>query len=178
MTRRLFLCCCAVLLLRVSPAAAQDQLRIVPIVSDRQVLVSFEFQDAYTDELREVIESGLPTTLTYDLELRMPARVWVDRTIATAAVAITVQYDNLTRRYSLTRTVDGRVEDALVTEREEEVRRWLTTVHRLPLCSISKLQRNREYYVRVRGHQRPQRSLFPLDLVATVNGQTKFTFVP
>ena len=178
MTRRVLFCCLAALAVSVSPAAAQDQLRIVPLVYDRQVLVSFEFEDAYTDEVRELIESGLPTTFTYDLELRMPARVWVDRTIATATVTLTVQYDNLTRRHSLTRMVDGRVEDAVVTEREEEVRRWLTAVHRLPLCATTKLERNREYYVRVSGRQRPQRSLFPLDLAGTINGQTKFTFIP
>lgn len=178
MTRRLLFCCLAVLAVMASPAAAQEPLRIIPIVNDRQVLVSFEFEDAFTDEVRELIESGLPTTFAYDLELRMPARVWVDRTIATAAVTVTVQYDNLTRRYSLTRTVDGRVEDAVVTERAEEVRRWLTAVHRLPLCSTAKLERNREYYVRVSGRQRPQRSLFPLDLAGTINGQAKFTFIP
>jgi len=178
MTRRLLFACLVVLALSVSSAAAQEPLRIVPLVNDRQVFVSFEFPDAYTGGVRELIESGLATTFTYDLELRMPARVWVDRTIATTAVTVTVQYDNLTRRYSLTRTVDGRVEDALVTEREEEVRRWVTAVHRLPLCSTAKLERNREYYVRVSGRQRPQRSLFPLELAATISGQTKFTFIP
>jgi hypothetical protein len=178
MTRRLIFCLLGVLTVAAAPAAAQEPLRIVPVVSDRQVLVSFEFADAYTDDLRELIDSGLPTSVTYDLELRMPARVWVDRTIASASVTVTVQYDNLTRRHSLTRTVDGRVEDAVVTEREEEVRRWLTTVHRLPLCATTKLERNREYYVRVSGRQRPQRSLFPLELASRISGQTKFTFIP
>ena len=85
---------------------------------------------------------------------------WVDRTIASSVVSISVQYDNLTRRHSLSRTVDGRIDEAVVTEDEEVVAKWLTSVERLPLCATAKLERNRDYYVRVNARKRPQRT-FP-----------------
>ena len=88
------------------------------------MVVSFELNDAYNDAVREAIASGLRTTFTYELELRTPA--WIDRTIGTTIVATTDQYDNLTRRHTLTRTVDGRVEDVLVTEDDAVVKSWLT----------------------------------------------------
>ena len=72
---------------------------------------------------------------SYDVELRMLVAGWVDRTIASSVVSISVQYDNLTRRHSLSRTVDGRIDEAVVTEDEEVVAKWLTSVERLPLCS-------------------------------------------
>ena len=78
--------------------------------------VSFELADAYTNDVREVISSGLRTTFAYDVDLRMMAPLWVDRTIATASVNVSDQYDNLTRRHTLQRTVDGRVQDSIVTE--------------------------------------------------------------
>src|SRR3954469_5884551 len=87
---------------------AQETLRITPYISDNRVVVSFELNDAYTDEVREAIASGLRTTFSYQLELRTPA--WIDRTVGTAVVSTTDQYDNLTRRHTLTRTIDGRVE--------------------------------------------------------------------
>jgi len=71
-------------------------------------VVSFELDDAYNDSVREAIASGLRTTFTYELELR--AFAWIDRTIGTTVVSTTDRYDNLTRRHTLTRTVDGRVE--------------------------------------------------------------------
>src|ERR1043166_4980883 len=77
---------------------AEENLRIVPIVSGDEVIVSFELQDAYDDEVRQAIDSGLKTTFTYDLELRMIVPAWVDRTIATATVRTSDQYDNLTRQ--------------------------------------------------------------------------------
>ncbi len=62
--------------------AADENLRIVPIVSKDDVVVSFEGADTYTDEVRAAISSGLRTTFTYEVELRMLVPAWVDRTIA------------------------------------------------------------------------------------------------
>jgi hypothetical protein len=176
MNRRLAICCLAAVMAAAVSLAA-DSVRIVPIVNERQVLVSFEMSDVYSEDVREMISSGLRTSFTYDIELRMLVPAWVDRTIATATVTMTDDYDNLTRRHNLTRMVDGRMEDAVVTEDESEVKRWLTALSRLPLCSTSKLERNRDYYLRVSGRQRPQRS-FPFGWAARITGQAKFTFIP
>ena len=100
--------------------------------------------DAYTDEIRDTISSGLRTTFTYDLQLRMLVGGWVDRTVATAVVTVSDQYDNLTRRHTLSRVVDGRTDESVVTEDEAVVRQWLTTLSRLPLCETTKLERNRD----------------------------------
>lgn len=156
---------------------AEERLRIVPLVDAKQMVVTLEIADAYTDDIREAISSGLKTTFTYDVELRMLVAGWVDRTIATAVVSISDQYDNLTRRHSLSRTVDGRIDEAIVTDDEEVVRRWLTTVERLPLVATSRLERNREYYVRVNARKRPQRT-FPFAWTGPTSGQAKFTFIP
>lgn len=176
MNRRLFFCC-GMALLAAALTTAAERLRIIPLVDEKHVVVSLEISDAYTDEVRETISSGLRTTFTYDLELRMPVAGWVDRTVATAVVSMTDQYDNLTRRHSLSRTVDGRIDEAVVTEDEAVVRRFLTTVSRLPLCATAKLERNRDYYVRVSARKRPQRS-FPIGWASSITGQAKFTFIP
>lgn len=155
---------------------AEESLHIVPAVRDARVLVSFEVADGYADDVRDAISSGLRTTFSYDVELRMIVRGWVDRTIATAVIGVSDQYDNLTRRHRLVRTVDGRVADSVVTEDETIVKQWLTTQAQLPLCDTSKLDPNREYYVRVSAHVPHRTSL--LGWTSAVVGLTKFTFVP
>ena len=157
---------------------AAESLRIVPIVRDNKVLISFELADAYTEPVRDAIASGLRTTFTYDLELRtVVPLIWFDRTIVTATVAASAQYDNLTRRHTLTRTVDGRVEEVLVTDDAAVVKMWLTTWARLPLCDTSKLDPTRDYYVRIKARTRPfSESL--LGWTKSITGQAKFTFVP
>ena len=165
--------------LAAAPAAGaeEESLRITPILRDKQVVVSFELRDAYTTAVREAIASGLRTTFTYELELRTVVPIWVDRTIAHVSVSTSDLYDNLTRRHTLTRTVDGRVEEVTVTEDEAVVRTWLTQWTRVPICDTSKLDPTRDYYVYITTRTRPLGGSL-LGLTRSVSGQAKFTFVP
>jgi hypothetical protein len=156
---------------------ADENFRIVPIVSKDDVVVSFEGADTYTEEVRAAISSGLRTTFTYEVELRMLVPTWVDRTIASSVVSVSDQYDNLTRRHTLSRMIDGRVEQASVTEDEAVVKQWLTSFSRLPLAPTSKLDQSRDYYVRVRARVRP-RGTSLLGWTSAISAQAKFTFVP
>ena len=165
----------ALLVLAVATVRTQESLRITPFISNNRVVVSFELNDAYTDAVREAIASGLRTTFTYELELRTPA--WIDRTVGTTVVAATDQYDNLNRRHTLTRTVDGRVEDVLVTEDDTVVKTWLTKWTRVPVADTARLDPARDYYVRVTTRTRPLGGSL-LGLTKTITGQVKFTFIP
>jgi hypothetical protein len=163
------------MLLVAATAQSQETLRIVPFIHQNRVVVSFELNDAYNDAVREAIASGLRTTFTYVLELR--TRAWVDRTIGTTVVATTDRYDNLTRHHTLTRTVDGRIEDALVTEDDAVVKTWLTKWSRVAVADTAKLDPARDYYVRVTTHTQPVGGSL-LGVTKTITGQVKFTFVP
>jgi hypothetical protein len=167
-----------VLALLVAGAVVRaEELRIVPIRSENTVVVTFELADAYTEEVRQAIASGLRTTFSYDIELRMVVPTWVDRTIATATVSISDQYDNLTRRHSLSRMIDGRVQEAVVTEDDVVVQQWLTKLSRLPLSETSRLDPNRDYYVRIIARARP-RGASMIGWANAITGQAKFTFIP
>ena len=157
-------------------AQTAESLRIVPNVHDDEVLVSFELNDAYNDDVKAAIASGLKTTFTYDVDLRMAVAAWFNRTIASVTVTTSDQYDNLTRRHTMTRIVDGRVVDALTTDDESVVRTWLTAVSRMPLCKTSKLDANRDYYVQISARGRPNRGSM-LGWVSAVRAEAKFTFV-
>jgi hypothetical protein len=154
-----------------------ESLRIVPITTADGVVVTFELSDAYTAEVKQAIASGLRTTFTYDVELRMVVPTWVDRTVATTSVTISDQYDNLTRRHSLSRVVDGRVQEASVTDDDAVVREWLTKLSRLPLAETSKLDPNRDYYVRISARARPRGGSI-IGWAGSITGQAKFTFIP
>lgn len=155
-----------------------DSLKIVPLVRDGQVLVSCHLADGYTADVRDVIQSGLKTTFTYTVELRLKVPMWVDRVVESTTVATTVQFDNLTRRHLIQRLIDGRGDEALVTEDEAVVREHLTAFEKLPLFRTSRLEPNREYYVVVRASARPNSDIPFWPWGTTVSGQTKFTFIP
>jgi Domain of unknown function (DUF4390) len=157
---------------------AQDGVRIVPLVRDGQVLVTFELPDGYTQEVRAAIQSGLRTTFTYTVDLRVEVPAWTDRTIQTVTVANIVKYDNLTRRHTIERTLDGKIDQSKVTDNEALVRQFMTGFQRLPLFRTSKLEANREYYVRVRATARPSSGSMLWPFGTGVTGLAKFTFIP
>lgn len=175
--RRTCLWLLAIFLVCGGLVATAEELRIVPTVHEDEVLVSVDFTDAYTPEVADVIASGLRTTVSYDVELRMHAALWLDRTIATAVVTTTDQYDNLTRRHTLTRSVDGRVQETSVTDDANIVRRWLTSLNRVPLCRTWKLEPARDYYVRIRARVRPTGTSL-LGLASAAIGQARLTYIP
>ena len=153
------------------------EVRIVPLVRDNSVLVTFELTGGYTSDVSDAVKSGLKTTFTFTVDLRQHVPAWVDRTLATSVVTNTVQYDNLTRRATLVRTVDGQVEDTQTTDDEALIRRWMTTLQKEPLFTTAELEPNREYYVRVRATARPTNGSMLWPFGGGISGITKFTFI-
>ena len=158
-------------------AQAREALRIVPLVRDDRVLVSFDLADGFSDDVRAAIRSGLKTTFTYVVELRLDVPGWVDRSLATSTVTSSVEFDNLTRRYVVVRQVDGRTEESRVTDDESTVRQWMTSLVRLPLFQTSLLEPNREYYVRVSATARPTNGSMLWPFGSGTSAQKKFTFI-
>ena len=172
----------AVLLLTLAlaaPASAGQQLQVAPLPRDGQVLVSFKLTQELTEDIRVAIHSGMTISFVYNVDLRRGSAAWFDRTLATAVVKATVKYDNLTRRYLVTRMLDGRTDLVETTEKEEMAWSWLTTqFDRLPLFRTIPLENNGEYYVRVRAHTSPRNAAFVWPWQGDdVVGFAKFTLV-
>jgi hypothetical protein len=165
-----------IVLLPAGNALAQS-IQVTPLAREDRVLVSFKLTDAFTEEVRAAIHSGLTVTFVYDVQLRRSASLWVDRTIAEATVTASVKYDNLTRRYLVTRAQDGRTEGAETLEREDAVRASLTEFEKLSLFSSATLEPNAEYYLRVRAHTTPRNAAFVWPWGSDIAGLAKFTFL-
>ena len=158
-------------------AHAAGTLRIVPLIRDQQVLVSVDLDNGYTDEVRQVISGGVTTTFRYDVDLKMIVPAWVDKTIATLVVISTDRYDTLTRLHNLSRSIDGRETEQLVTDNEAVAKKWLTQLNSIVVCRTSRLDPHREYYVQISAGVRPPGATL-LGWATGVTNLTKFTFVP
>jgi Domain of unknown function (DUF4390) len=160
----------------VTVCSAQS-VQVTPLAKDGKILVTLRMNDVFTDEVRAAMHSGLRITFVYDIELKRSTALWVDRTLATATVTATIEYDILTRRYLATRREDGRWDRADTFEREDAARAWLTEFDKLPLFSSASLEGNSEYYLRVRAHTTPRNASFVWPWEGGVAGLAKFTFL-
>jgi len=168
-------------LVSASVAQAQQEastLKVRPLVRDGQVLVTFSLDGGMSDEMKAVVQSGLRTVFTYTVELKLKVPAWVDRTVATAVVSTSVDYDNLTRKHTISQARNGRVEQSFVVEDPAQVAQMVTTFDRLPLFDTKMLEANREYYVLVRADARPRSSSTLWPFGGTASGLAKFTFIP
>ncbi len=147
---------------RPEEAVAEDAL-----IRDLQVRntpgdmhVSFVLEGAFTEEVDEQIRSGLPVTFVHYVEVLHRRTAWFDDTLIRKTVSSTVTYDTLTRQYRLTRSVDGEVVQTEVTDRLEEMQRFMTSVEDLRLGDPSDLPGDRRLSLRVKSRIRRRFVLF------------------
>ena len=161
-----------------APSAPVQAIDVTPLMRDGRVLVTFHLSNAFTNDVLTAIHSGLEISFVYGVELKRSSTLWVDRTISATTITATVRYDNLTRKYHVTRKADGRIDTVEVLDREDQTRERLTSFEKLPLFSSAGLERNGEYYLRVRAHTTPRNATFVWPWQGTdVAGQTKFTVI-
>ena len=154
-------------------------ITVAPQARGDSIIVSFSTPRAVTPAIEQAIASGLPTTFTYDVELRRPSTFWFDKLVDSARIAVTVRFDPLTRRYHVALMQDGRVAEERTTDRVEDVRRWVSIFERLPLFATRQLQEQTTYDVRVRGRTSPRHtwSFWPWAR-PSAHGSAGFTFLP
>jgi hypothetical protein len=164
--------------LALAGAPALEPIQVTPIVADGRVSASFDSSPSFDADAADIVKSGLLLTFTFTLDLRRPSTVWMDRTLATATVASTVKYDNLTTVYQVSKLEGGRVSWSERTQDLAQVKAWMTRFDRFALASREPLEANAEYYVRVRMQASPRRnfSYWPWTGDAAM-GRADFTFI-
>jgi len=132
-------------------------------IQDGVVLVSFRLAGALDADLRAQIASGLETSFNYRVELLRRRRFWPDARLQDHQVTTSVKFDSLSRQYGLALRLDGEVERSSTTDKADEMERWLTEVHEIPLGPPAELSPPEDYSVRVKAN-------FPLHFI--------FYFIP
>jgi len=102
--------------------------------------VSFTVDGAFTPEVREAIDSGLPVTFRHDVEVVRRRTLWFDRTLVRKAVTTTVTYDTLTHQYSLARSINDEVTETKVAINEADMMRWMTRLERIRVADPAGLE--------------------------------------
>jgi hypothetical protein len=160
----------------VEGAAIED---LVPVVRSDGVFVSFRAGEAFNDDIEHAIQTGLEVNFRYNVELKRPRGIWFDARVARREISTRVTYDNLTKRYKLTREIDGKIDATEVVADAEAMRRFMTTFESLRLFELSELEPNDSYSIRVKGVMKERNLLLlvPWD-VSTSWKEARFDYVP
>jgi hypothetical protein len=101
--------------------------------------------------MEEAIRTGIPTTFTYYVNLYQKRPFWNDELITALTVSKTLKYDNLKDEYIVARTGEkSNGGEDLVLASLLEAEKVMNKVLIPSYYPMWKLERNKEYYVRIK----------------------------
>jgi hypothetical protein len=132
-------------------AAAEPRIRELSIVVDgAQVLASFALEGGFGSGLLGRIESGLPTSLVYELELLRDRKRWWDAGLDRARLEVIAMFNAVTREYLVNTKLDGRLIDSSTLRDLGDLERAMTRFTALPVFTVEPSGERRRILVRAR----------------------------
>jgi len=130
------------------PAALGAEVGDLIINSARgHLLLSAKIRDVITEEVKVTATDKLSATVVFSIGLYQVSRFWFDKKIAHQTATNTIKYDPLKKEYSLIRSWDSG--PPLVIGALQQARHLTTEVKDLKLTPLARLERGRNYQVRV-----------------------------
>jgi hypothetical protein len=140
------------LLATAAPAAAEEpalaDLSIT--LSGFQVLATFRLEGGFGPELRERIDSGLPTGIVYELELARDRKRWWDEVIDSTRLEVVAMFNAVTREYLVNTKHEGKLIDSRTIRDPAELEAVMTRFAAVPVFVLEEPSRRERYLVRAR----------------------------
>lgn len=129
------------------PAAIDD----LQVDLDGEVYVaSARLQGGLTAERIEEIEAGLEITIAYRMNVYRERPGLPNPSVSKLRIECTVQHDALTRQFTLTRRIDGELQEKKVTPDAGQMRRFMTMLERVPVATAEELLPGETYFLKAR----------------------------
>ncbi len=114
--------------------------------------VSFTVENCFTEKMDEAIETGMPTTFTYHLQLYQVRTWWKDRKMGSVQFQRTIQFNPIRGEYQVTFGEKGL---SKITQNFEEAKRWMARVEEAEIKPVSEMERGVLTYLRIKAELDP-----------------------
>jgi len=133
------------------------------------VIMDAILTDGIEEKILEAIESGVPMTITFQIELRKQNSFWADLLVRANEVSHTVQFDSLKKVYRFSE-VGKNVKRKIITRQKDRYQKLMQSLKNIPVAPVYQLDPGEKYYVRVKADLEMDRFWFPFNYL--------FFFVP
>ncbi|QPJ65481.1 MAG: DUF4390 domain-containing protein [Candidatus Nitrohelix vancouverensis] len=154
--------CLALALPQGAWAASPTLVNVGVAAKGNHITVSAVLTDSFPEEVLSAIESGVPMTFTFNIELRKDVALWADSLVGSNTVHHTVQYDSLKKVYRFTETGEN-ITRKLMTRKRERYQKMMAMLDDIPLAPLYRLNPNDKYYIRVKADLHIDRFWFPFN---------------
>jgi hypothetical protein len=139
------------ILLFVSQARAEEA-RVSEIwisLDGDRVLAAFTLRNAFDRRLARRLESGLPTSILYRLELHRDRKRWYDDKLEENTLEAVAIYDALARAYTINLKLDGKLIESRTVRDRQAAEAAMTQIGPLPVFSVAGLPRRSRLLIKV-----------------------------
>jgi hypothetical protein len=146
----------------IAPAGAKPTLSKVSLNTEKEVItLDAELIDAFNENIREAIESGVAMTFTYEIEL-LKESGFGDEVVSHNMVTHTIQYDTLKKVYQFS-SQGKNVNLKMTTKSTDKYQQMMLTLKNIPISHIFKLDPEEKYYARVKAGMEAEGLWFPFN---------------
>ena len=160
----------SVVLLFLSPflpgfsSAREARLDDIIVTNTRDhLLVYFNVEDCFTEDMNRAIMNGIPTKFTFIVKLYEVRNAWVDRKIADIRLTHKVEYNTLKNEFTV--FLPEHNNKKITTKDAEEANKSMAEVVALKVVRLDKLKRGVHYQLRLKAELDKIELPFYLDYV-------------
>jgi Domain of unknown function (DUF4390) len=142
--------CITTFLVMTGTAWSQDaRLENIIVTNTRDnLLLYLTARDAFSPKIVKAIQSGVPATFTYYINLYLVRGFWFDKEIAEIRVTHTMKYDSLKKEYVVTRSWDDN--RPIVVKSMAAAQKLMTEVDSLNVVPLRRLKRGQQYQIQAK----------------------------
>ena len=139
-----------ILLFLHAPVLAEDaRLTNITVSNTRDdLLLYLNVEGAFREEMKKAILNGVPATFSFFASLDRVKNFWFDGKIADIEVTHTIEYDNLKKDFTISRSWEGN--NTKVTKSFKEAQKLMTEINSLKIIPLHKLEKGEQYQLRVK----------------------------
>lgn len=148
---------------QVEAPAESGDARIIGLrltLKDQQAWLSFRLRNAFDEDMRQRVMSGLPTRLTFEFELVRARRGWFNTGVDSGSLQVIAMYNAVTREYLINYKHDGDLIESRIVQDFDELRAAMTDFKDFPAFSTLGRNTDQRLRIRVRAELRPRTIFF------------------
>jgi uncharacterized membrane protein YbaN (DUF454 family) len=130
-------------------ADEEPRLENIIVTNTRDnLLLYLTAKNAFPKKIVEAIQSGVPTTFTFYINLYRVRSLWLDGKITNIQLSHTLKYDTLKKEYIITRSWEGN--RPLMVKTLTEAKKLMSEVDSLEIVPLQQLEKGRQYQIRAK----------------------------
>lgn len=125
------------LLVLASQARAEARITDLRVSLDgERVLASFNLTGGLDARLARRIDSGLPTSILYEIELHKDRKRWYDNRLDNSTLEVMAVHDAVARTYSVHLKLDGELIESRTVRDREALEAAMTRIEGVPVFTL------------------------------------------